>query len=94
MAKQVNASYDFPSDSMTYWTCEWSADGYKGRLNDTIYVDGASWTDWDLFVGTEEQCAQFIAICKEKGENAALAWARDEAHKAFVAKYGELPKLN
>ena len=94
MAKQVNASYDFVSDSMTYWTGEWSADGYQGRLYDTIYVNGASWTDWDLFVGTEEQCAQFIAICEEKGKNAALAWARDEAHKAFVAKYGELPKLN
>lgn len=93
MTHQVNCSYDFVSDSMSYWTCEWSADGYKGRLTDTIYEDGASWTDWCLFVGTEEECTQFIAICEKKGEEAARAWARNEAHKAFVAKYGELPRL-
>jgi hypothetical protein len=81
------------SDSVTYGTSEWSVDGYKGRLIDTVYEGGCSWTDWCLFVGNEEQCAQFIAICKDKGEEAALAWARDEAHKAFVAKYGELPRL-
>mgnify|MGYP007122046160 CR=1 FL=1 len=93
MAKQVNASYDHVSDSMTYWTSKCSEDGYVGRLTDTVYEDGASWTDWCLFAGTEEKCAQFIAICEEKGEEEALAWARDEAHKAYVAKYGEFPRL-
>ena len=93
MANQVNMSYNHVSGCTTYWTSEWSVDGYKGRLNDTVYEDGASWTDWCLFVGTEEKCAQFIAICEDKGEVAALAWAREEAHKAFVAKYGELPTL-
>ena len=81
MARQVNASYDCVSEGMTYWTGEWSADGYKGRLTDTVYVDGTSWTDWCLFVGTEEECTQFIAICEEKGEKEALAWAREEAHR-------------
>jgi hypothetical protein len=93
MAKQVNASYDCVSNSITYWTTEWSVDGYIGRLTDTIYENGVSWTDWCLFVGTEEECAQFIAICEKESEEAAFAWAREEAHKAFVAKYGELPKL-
>lgn len=93
MAKQVNMSYDFVSDSVTYWTSEWSADGYKGRLNDTVYEDGASWTDWCLFVGTDEECAKFISICEEKSVKEALIWdyqiARAEARKVL----GELPTL-
>ena len=86
MEKQVNASYDCVSEGMTYWTGEWSADGYKGRLTDTVYVDGASWTDWGLFVGTEEECAQFIAICEKKGEKEALAWAREKAQQTTCTR--------
>lgn len=94
MAHQVNSSYDCVSDTTSYWTSEWSVDGYNGRLYDTVYGDGASYTDWCLFVGTEEECAKFIAICEKEGEKKAVEWANDEAHKAFVAKFGELPRLS
>lgn len=94
MAKQVNCTYNpTVSNDVHYWTSEWSADGYKGRLYGTVYKDEASWTDWCLFVGTKEECAQFIAMCEEKGEKEAFAWARAEAHRAFVSKFGELPTL-
>lgn len=90
--RQVNMSCDV-SENITYWTSEWSEDGYRGYLTDTVYEDGVSYTNWCLFAGTEEQCAQFITICEEKGEDEAHAWARNEAHKAFVRQFGEMPRL-
>lgn len=45
MAKQVNITFDFPTGESRLWTSEWSSDGYKGRLTDTVYEGGASYTD-------------------------------------------------
>lgn len=38
----------------------YSENGYKGRLIDTVYSDGISYTDWGEFVGTYEECEEYI----------------------------------
>ena len=43
-----HVSYDLLSDSYSVRTeeCE-SYSGYTGILDDTVYEDGTSWTDWN-----------------------------------------------
>lgn len=36
-------------------------DGYIGRSTGTVYQDGADWTEWGVFVGTFEECQNYIA---------------------------------
>lgn len=44
----------------TPWVGDYSPEGYCGVLIDTQYLDGASYTDWKVFVGTEQECLQYI----------------------------------
>lgn len=57
---QVNIHYDFISDEYSCAISEYSEDGYKGRLTDTVYEGGISYTDWCSFTGTYEECEEFI----------------------------------
>lgn len=57
---QVNGTYDFINDSYEYAISQYSENGYKGRLTDTVYEGGSSYTDWCLFVGDLNQCEEYI----------------------------------
>ena len=57
--RQVNKHTDVDGN-VSYTTSEWSADGYVGELIDTQYIDGASYTNWCEFCGTEEECQEYI----------------------------------
>lgn len=95
MAKQVNISFDFPTGESRLWTSEWSSDGYKGRLTDTVYEGGASYTDWCVYTSDCDADVQtFLWIAEDLGVDSALKWAEEEAHKTFVAMFGELPTLS
>lgn len=65
--KQVNFS-EYVDGSYNYWMSDWSSDGYVGKLTDTVYMDGSDTTNWCLFVGTEEECREYIAS-KEASKN-------------------------
>lgn len=58
---QVNLSYSLIDDNFDYWVSEYSEDGYRGRLNETVYQDGVDYTEWCLFVGTKEECNNYIS---------------------------------
>ena len=63
--KQVNYTTRVYGTS-TYWISEWSEDGYVGELTDTIYQDGSDSTDWCQFVGTQEECEEYIKSREHK----------------------------
>ena len=57
--KQVNLTEKVTGESY-YWVSQYDINGYVGKLTDTVYTDGADTTDWCLFVGTEEECEDYI----------------------------------
>ena len=57
--KQVNIS-EKVDGQVTAWISDWSEDGYVGELIDTQYLDGADRTNWCVFVGTQEECQEYI----------------------------------
>lgn len=57
--KQVNISTSVDGVE-TPWMGDYDPDGYQGVLTDTVYLDGASSTDWKVFVGSEAACMKFI----------------------------------
>ena len=57
----------FQVNHTIFWTGEeayritgWSSDGYKGWLTDTVYEDGCDQTNWAEFVGTYDECVEYI----------------------------------
>lgn len=56
---QVNVHTSVDGEVSTSIT-KYSEDGYVGRLTDTVYCDGSSYTDWCEFVGTKEECEDYI----------------------------------
>lgn len=52
---QVNISTDVEGNEHA-WVGRHYDDTYVGRLTDTVYADGVSYTDWCEFVGTEQEC--------------------------------------
>lgn len=59
MKKQVNRHVDV-DDNISYSITNYAEDGYVGILKDTVYSDGYSYTNWCEFVGTEEECQEYI----------------------------------
>lgn len=59
MDYQVNYSEKVDGSSY-FWISKYSEDGYVGILTDTVYLDGSDWTDWCQFVGTKQECEEFI----------------------------------
>ena len=57
--KQVNISTDVDGN-VTPWISDYSSDGYVGELIDQYYEDGADVTNWCVFVGTQEECQEYI----------------------------------
>lgn len=58
--RQVNRHIDVDGE-INYNVVDHAEGGYVGRTTDTVYSDGAEYTDWCIFVGTEEECQLFIA---------------------------------
>ena len=55
---QVNIHYLI--DSYSASIAEFDADGYKGRVIDTVYEDGAIYTDYCVFTGSYEECEDYV----------------------------------
>ena len=58
--KQVNRHIDVDG-AISYSMATYTEGGYVGRTTGTVYSDGVEYTDWCLFVGTEEECLRYIA---------------------------------
>ena len=56
---QVNVSTDVDGNKEA-WMSKYSPDGYIGRLTDTVYSDGSSYTDWAEYVGIEAECFHYM----------------------------------
>jgi hypothetical protein len=56
---QVNCTV-FHTGEEVYRITSWSSDGYKGWLTDTVYEDGCDQTNWAEFVGTFDECLEYI----------------------------------
>lgn len=57
---QVNINIDADDVSSAFIT-RFSPDGYQGLTVNTRYADGcADVTDWAVFVGTKEECQQYV----------------------------------
>lgn len=55
---QVNVTYNY--GDVYAWTSLWCSDGYVGRLIDNVALDDCQETNWCVFVGTKEECEQWI----------------------------------
>lgn len=80
MKQQVNVT-DYVDGRREYWISEYSADGYSGALVDTVYKDGCDTTNWRVFVGTEEECQQYISLA-ERDERLAEKYAKHRQEDA------------
>ena len=58
--KQINRHISVDGN-INYNVAAYAEGGYVGRTTDTVYSDGAEYTDRCVFVGTEEECQLFIA---------------------------------
>lgn len=65
MKKQVNRHVDI-NDNVSFSITNYSEDGYVGILKDTVYANGYSYTNYCEFVGTEEECKNYIASKENK----------------------------
>ena len=52
---QVNVSETVDGQTIA-WVSRFSEDGYRGKLIDTMYSDGADTTDWCVYTGSKEEC--------------------------------------
>ncbi len=58
---QVNGYYSVCDKSYEYGITRYNENGYRGSTTGTCYAKGCDYTDWCLFVGTQEECEKFIA---------------------------------
>ena len=56
---KVNRHVSVDGD-VTFTITNWSEDGYVGWLTDTVYENGSDSTYWCEFVGTQEECEEYI----------------------------------
>lgn len=57
---QVNINTDADNESSAF-VSRFSPDGYQGVTINTYYADGCTdTTDWAVFVGTKEECQQYV----------------------------------
>lgn len=62
---QVNGYYSHVEELYEYGIIRYNENGHQGRTTGTVYLDGGSdFTDWCLFVGTLEDCQQYIESIK------------------------------
>jgi len=62
---QVNVITDV-DNNVSYNITRYSEDGYRGTTIGTVYVDGYDSTEWCVFVGTHQECTEYIK--SKKGE--------------------------